>query len=134
MAIINSRDAFTGRHNMRKVELSDGSEVFIKRLSAAFVLNAQKEMQTGVKAEESGFGGARLFVESVVDEGGNRMFNDGDRDLIHQIDYADFSVVVVAIIEFNGLNKGAEKDGKGPDGAGEEEKNAAGEMVNPFGS
>ena len=88
------------RRNVREVELPDGNVVCIRPLSAGYLVR-----NTGAdgKLAEKAFSAESMFVESLTDADGNRLFGPEEKDAALTIDVRSFQVLLDAILDLNGL-------------------------------
>lgn len=89
------RDGYLKRVFTQPVELSDGAVVNIRALPASLIIN-------GVQ-DTSLFEPANLLVQSLCDDSGKRLFEDGEKDQAMTIDHSSLRAVLDAIMTLNGL-------------------------------
>ena len=104
-----NRDGYLKRVFMQPVELTDGAVVNIRALPASVIVNGAQDAAL--------FEPANLLVQSLVDENGQRLFEDGEKDQAMTIDHSSLRTVLDAIVALNGLKPAKEGE------AGELEKN-----------
>jgi hypothetical protein len=105
------RDGYMKRVFMQSVELAGGAIVNIRVLPASIIVNGAQDASL--------FEPANLLVQSLVDEQGQRLFADGEKDHAMTIDHTSLRTVLDAIVTLNGLQSAKEDEG----GAGDAEKN-----------
>jgi len=103
------RDGYLKRVFMQPVELTDGAVINIRALPASVIVNGAQDATL--------FEPANLLVQSLVDESGQRLFEDGEKDQAMTIDHTSLRAVLDAIMALNGLQP--VKDGE----VGDMEKN-----------
>lgn len=103
------RDGYLKRVFTQPVELSDGAIVNIRALPASIIVNGAQDASL--------FEPANLLVQSLVDEQGKRLFEDGEKDQAMTIDHTSLRAVLDAIMALNGLQPAKEGE------AGDVEKN-----------
>ena len=103
------RDGYLKRVFTQPVELTDGAIVSIRALPASVIVNGAQDASL--------FEPANLLVQSLVDETGQRLFEDGEKDQAMTIDHSSLRKVLGAIMALNGLQP--VKDGE----VGDMEKN-----------
>lgn len=100
------------RRNVREVELPDGNVVCIRPLSAGYLV---RNTGTDGKLAEKAFSAESMFVESLTDADGNRLFGPEEKDAALTIDVRSFQVLLDAILDLNGLRPVMNADGEAPE-------------------
>lgn len=96
-----------------------GGKVRVRGMTVGerLAVQARARTATSAPAEDAAFERLSLdiVVMSLVDEAGNRLFDDTERDIVRGFDSRGFKTVLIAAQELNGMRGAEPADGEEPD-------------------